>query len=482
MGRRRRQKEPVELTLDRLDAKGVSGPHGTGRLVVRAGAVGATLRVRPGRKQKADRLELISPAPDQVKPACPAFGSCGGCQLQEMPLSRQRSEKAALVGRLVGHPCHDCTGAPQGLGYRNKLELSFAARRYLVDPPTDRETLVGSWLGLHPPGWHSRVVDLQACPLGSPEINTVIAAVRDLHLAPPWDGATRTGWWRHLVLRQGDDGVLVTLVTHPDCPLAAMQAVAEHLDRLDCVSGVRWLVNDGVADVATGQLRGVLAGTDHLSITLPATPGSENGTAGTPIHLPADAFFQVNSAGAAVLFERIADALGLADHPGGTLLDLYCGVGAIGLHLARRVDRVVGIELLDSAVQIARDNAAANDLAGEWHAGAVEDILASTQSELSRRLMDLPAPWRVVVDPPRVGLHPRAAQFLATLDADVLVYVACNPASLGRDRIILEAGGWILTDLWAVDMFPQTRHIEAVGRFVRGVAVRDNALPSPLQA
>ncbi|RME24141.1 MAG: hypothetical protein D6798_11925 [Deltaproteobacteria bacterium] len=91
-------------------------------------------------------------------------------------------------------------------------------------------------------------------------------------------------------------------------------------------------------------------------------------------------------------------------------------------------------------------------------AGPVEAVLPT---------LDLTRPLRVVVDPPRAGLHPKAADFLAGLDADVLVYVACNPASLGRDRAVLEAGGWELTDLWAVDLFPQTRHVEAVGRFRR---------------
>lgn len=460
MGRRRRQKDPVDLTLDRLEAKGVSGAHGEDRLVVRFGAVGATLQVRPTRKGKADRLDLVEPAPDQVAPACPAFGICGGCQLQEMALSRQREEKADLVSRLVGHPCQGCEGSDQAYGYRNKLELSWGARRYLPTPPLDRSELEGSWMGFHPPGWYSRIVDVDGCPLGSAGMNAVIAAVRSQGLAPPWDNAAHTGWWRHLVLREGDDGVLVTLITHPDCPAEQVQQVADHLFGLDAVSGVLWRVNDGVAEVATGELRGVLAGSADLAITVTGSSaregGAREGSASTTMRLPPDAFFQVSTQGAGVLFDRIGAALG--DDAGGTLLDLYCGVGAIGLHLAHRFDHVVGIELLESAIEVARANAAANGLTGQWHAGPVEDVLPT---------LDLPSPLRVVVDPPRVGLHQKAAASLAELDADVLVYVACNPASLGRDRITLQAGGWTLTDLWAVDMFPQTRHVEAVARFVR---------------
>ncbi len=454
MGRRRKQKAPVEVTLDRLEARGVSGLTDDGRRVqVRHGAVGARIEARAGRKGKGQRVGLVQPAPDQVDPACSAFGLCGGCQLQEMPLKRQRAEKADLVGRLVGHPCRGCEGAADAYGYRNKLELSFGARRFLAEATDDRSEIEGSWLGFHPPGWYSRVVDVDGCPLGSAAMNRVIAAVRAQAPAPAWDNATHQGWWRHLVLREGDDGVLVTLVTHGSCPDRAVRRVADAVAALDCVTGVLWRVNDGVAEVATGDLRAVLHGEPTVAITLGRAR----------LELPPDAFFQVNTPGADILVARIGDALRLPGDPdegpaGGTLLDLYCGVGAIGLALASRFDRVVGIELLESAIETARRNADRLGVDGVWQAGPVEALLPQ---------LDLPRPLRVVVDPPRVGLHPKAAQFLSSLDADVLVYVACNPASLGRDRELLAAGGWALADLWAVDLFPQTRHVEAVGRFLR---------------
>lgn len=450
MARHGKERPPVRVRLDRLEAKGLSGADEAGRRhEVRAGAVGQLVLARRGRKGKAEVLELLDPAPDQVPPACPVYGLCGGCQLQDMPLDRQRAEKALLVERLVDHPCRGCEGAAgptaQGAyGYRNKLELSWSPRRFTPAPPQDPAELLGSWLGFHPPGWFSRVVDVPGCPLGSPAMNRAIAAVRALGLGPAWDNDSHSGWWRHLVLREGADGLLVTLVTHSACPEAQVRRASDALAALPEVRGVLWRVNDGVAEVATGELRAVLHGAPDLRIRVGQTT----------LDLPADAFFQVNSAGAAVLFDRIGEALG----QGGTLLDLYCGVGAIGLHLGGRFDRVVGVELLESAVEIARDNARRLGRPGEWFAGPVEEVLPT---------LELPAPRRIVVDPPRVGLHPKAAAFLAGLDAEVLVYVACNPASLGRDRAVLEAGGWRLDDLWAVDLFPQTRHVEAVGRFQR---------------
>ena len=146
---------------------------------------------------------------------------------------------------------------------------------------------------------------------------------------------------------------------------------------------------------------------------------------------------------------------------GGRLLDLYCGAGAIGLFLRDRFDEVIGVELNAAAVEDARQNAALNGVTGgvRFIAGAVEDVVTGAEGGLGA------AGATIIVDPPRAGLHPRAAAWLAGLSAERLVYVACKPASLARDRAILEAGGWRMRQLQAVDLFPQTGHVEAVARF-----------------
>jgi 23S rRNA (uracil1939-C5)-methyltransferase len=143
---------------------------------------------------------------------------------------------------------------------------------------------------------------------------------------------------------------------------------------------------------------------------------------------------------------------------GGTLVDLYCGTGALGLACAARFDRVVGIDVNAASIADARQNAADNGVAAEFFAGEVE-----------RRVQELAIGERpvVIVDPPRVGLHPDALAFVAGLDARVLVYVACRPSSLLRDGLALLAAGWRCTDRWAVDLFPQTGHVEVVSRWVR---------------
>ncbi len=463
MGRkRRRHREPVVVTLDRLEAKHTSGLDADGtRWKVRGAPVGGTVRAQPGRKQTARRLALEVPAPEGVSPRCPAFGTCGGCQLQEMPLGAQRREKSSLLGRLIGieegegATLHPVVGVDQAYGYRNKVELSWGTHRFVPEAELEAvrasgAPMKGTFLGFHPPGWFGRIVPLEGCPLATPAMNFVIERIAGLSLEPAWDTHKHTGTWRHLVIRDAgtleSPKVLVTLVTTSDATLAAVERAAASLTDLSFVTGVVWVVTDRVAEVAKGVVRAVLRGTSTLRFSL----------RGTTLTLPHDGFFQVNTPGAHLLVDTVERALQGAS--GGTLVDLYCGAGALGLALATPFDRVIGIEEFAPSIETARANAQANGVNSEWHAGRVEDVLPT---------LSLDGPLYLVVDPPRAGLHPRAARFLAGLEAESLVYVSCGPASLGRDRQVLEAGGWRLTDVWGVDLFPQTHHTEAVARFVR---------------
>jgi 23S rRNA (uracil1939-C5)-methyltransferase len=441
--RRKTPKAPVTLRIDRLDPKRPSGLDGNGRRVeVRNAPLDATVEAQPGRRGEARLLRVVENAPDAPAPPCPVFGVCGGCQLQATSLERQRRHKQALVERLVGFASHPIEGTAAAYGYRNKLELGFSAHAFHPEhevPPSTGPAL----LGLHPPGWYAKVVPIAGCPLASARMNAVIATVAALGLGPGWDARAHSGHFRHLVIREGA-GLVVTLVTTSTADPSEVARAARAIAGVDGVSGVVHVVKDGVSDVATGELRAVLFGSADVEVEI----------GGVSLSLPYDGFFQVNTPGAALLYARIGEALGA----GGTLLDLYCGNGVIGIVLARAFDRVLGVDLHEPSIVRARANAERNDVRGAWYRGAVEEIFPTLAVE---------RPLKVVVDPPRAGLHPKAVAHLAGLAADTLVYVACNPGSLGRDRPVLEAGGWRMTDLWSVDLFPQTRHVEAIARFVR---------------
>jgi len=471
----RRYLEPHEVEITHLGPKGVGvGEAADGKTIhVRASAPGSRVRVQPfGRKRgvwKGRKLALIRPPPDAEEPPCPAFGQCGGCVFQELSLSRQRDAKntMALVEVARGWGCdegelfegvrvHPLRGVAEGYGYRNKMELSFGNQAYLPEAQHQAgERHEGSFLVFHASGRFDRIVDRDACLLAPPKLASVLEIVRRHALCegapPPWDARQHEGFWRHLRVRFGarTGEVLVGLYCAPtedDSVVATVESLAEDLLQHETagVVGVVWLENPSVGDAAQGTARAVW-GRDHLFERLGAVT----------YRLSLEAFFQTNTLGAEVLYDTIGDAVGEGGH---TLLDLYCGIGSIGLHLASRFDQVLGIEENPDAVRDARVNARENGVNGEGGEGRVEALLD--------RITDGDG-VTLVVDPPRAGLHPKVAQRLAQARGDTLVYVACRPGSLGRDGAVLAAGGWSMTDVWVVDLFPQTGHIEVVARFVR---------------
>jgi 23S rRNA (uracil1939-C5)-methyltransferase len=457
MGRRRRYLPPFDLRIDRLEPKGHgAGEHEGHTVWVRGAPPGSLVRARPFKRKRgviyARRQHLVEPAPDAVQPRCAVFGVCGGCVLQEAPLSGQREAKAALVCRSVGAleavKVHPPLGRADAYAYRNRVELTYGNRRYLSDEEMARgESNQGRYLGFHAPGRFERIGDVGRCELISEGMNALIAVARE-RLAhsrfEAWDTHTHTGFWRHLMLREGQDGDrLVVIFTAPPEDEPAARAELDALAAaMPEVGGVVWYVNDRVADAAVGEQRAVLRGHNWLEERLGALRFT----------LAPQAFFQTNSPGAELLYDTVAQAAG----SGSRLLDLYCGSGSIALWLAGSFHEVIGVELHAPAVADAVENARSNGVGNaRFLQGEVEKVATDLEGEV------------VVVDPPRVGLHPKAAAWLAQLPAQRLVYVACHPPSLGRDRAILEAGGWRLEELWTVDMFPQTGHVEAVARFER---------------
>lgn len=466
------------MEIDRLGRGGTGigvAPDGA-PVTVRGAPPGSRVAVVPiGRRHgvwQARRTALVRPPARRATPPCPAFGTCGGCALQELPLDAQRRAKEAyalaeiaegfgtdaelLRARVEVRPT---TGAPAAYAYRNKIELSFGVRRWLTDAAmAEGVPMAGRFLGFHAPGRFDRVVDLERCDLAGDAMNAVIAVVRAHALAEdapePWDPHRHEGFWRHVLLRESAAAGAIAVVLYTaarDDGYDAVDRLAEALIAAPLpggvrVAGVAHAINHGVADVARGEVRRSWGG-----LVLDERLGD------VVYELSPTSFFQTSTAGARVLYDTVAALLGDGR---GLLVDLYCGVGAIGLYLASRFDRVLGIEENAEAVADARRNAAKNGITtAEFHAGRVEDELAR-----------LPAGGRgvsIVVDPPRAGLHPRVADALAVSRADTLVYVACNPASLGRDGAILERGGWRLVSLAVVDLFPQTGHVEVVGRFER---------------
>lgn len=449
---------PFDCEIVALGPKGQGlGTDPEGRPVrVRGGVPGSRVAVRvTGRKDGfllARVTEVLRPAPGEVAPRCAVFGACGGCSLQRLPLDRQRRLKQELALRDLGdglRPAepvvHAVRGADAAYGYRNKVELGFGVTRWLEEDEVGTVDPAGTFLGFHAPGRFDRVVDARRCELVSEAANGVIAAVRArMPSAPAWDPHLHAGFWRHLLIREHQGRLLVALFTADDTRADLVHRLAEELPAE--VVAFRWYVNRGVADVARGELLWA-RGQDHLVEVL----------LGKRFEVSTTSFFQTNTAGTEVLYATIAELCGT----GGTLLDLYCGSGTIGQTLAHRFDRVVGVEENLEAVEDARRNARHNAVPMEVIGAKVEDRLDEILAAAGA------GSCSIVVDPPRAGLHPRVAAALARVSARELIYVACHPASLGRDGRLLTEGGWRATDVHTVDLFPQAGHVEVVARFVR---------------
>ncbi|MSQ01217.1 MAG: class I SAM-dependent RNA methyltransferase [Myxococcales bacterium] len=487
MAHKRAMRPPVEVEIDGLDADGIgTGLDDQGRRWTIRGAIPGGRVLAGGRPHGGALLgELRAPA-GAVAPQCPQFGTCGGCLYQPLPPASQRHARLAALTTLlaplgVEDPAMRATPG-EGYGYRNRLELSFGVERYrtrdeqaaekveraaAADAPAAAADAPAAatdsppntpprFLGFHGPGRFDRIVDTPACAIAAPELNAVLARVRADVLDSPfpaWNPRTQTGFWRQLGLRGGKSGVLVLVYTALASPEAEVW-LRLHAPRWGA-RGVLWYTTDRVSDAAVGELREVLAGDATLDMSLD----------GVPMTLSPLAFFQVNPAGAEVLLDVIRDALG----PGGLLLDLYCGVGALGLALHRSFEAIAGVDLVAEGIAEARRNAEALGVRADYRAGRAELVLPDllrdhgATATTGRRLA-------VLVDPPRAGLHPDALTLLSGVVADVLVYVACRPTSLLRDGLALLAAGWRCTSWTAVDLFPHTAHVEVVARFVRAPA------------
>jgi len=455
-----------ELKIEKL----TFGGAGIGRLqnyviFVPGTLPGDLVRIRITKRKTAfaeARLLQILVASDLRRPApCPYFEWCGGCTWQNLDYSDQSRFKESIVresieriGRQDDFEFLPLLPSPKNLAYRNKMEFSFADRRWLLpgemdDPAIDRNLA----LGLHAPGTFDRILQIDTCLL-QPEpaneiLQTVFGYVKDNGLQP-YGLRSHQGFLRFLVIRSSSftGEILVNLVTAYN-DIARLQPLAELLtNRFPQISAVVNNINSRPAQIAFGEQEFTLMGQNFIREKLGPFV----------FEISANSFFQTNTAQAEQLFEL---TLSFADpRPDSIVWDLYCGAGAISLFLAGKARFVTGFEVVDEAVADARRNAGK-------HALKNTDFIAG---DLAKTLAGRPDhPDIIVTDPPRSGMHPEViGQILRAAPAKI-VYVSCNPTTMARD-ISLLMPGYRLRRVRPVDMFPQTYHVETVALLERRTA------------
>jgi 23S rRNA (uracil1939-C5)-methyltransferase len=464
--------ELVDLQIEKFADRGKSLAHIDGYVVFVPGSVpGDRVRVRVTRRRRGyaeGRVEeLLEPSPLRVTPRCEYFGTCGGCTWQHIGYETQVASKWESVRDAFVHTGGfdlDAEGiellpaipADRPFFYRNKMEFSFGAQRWVTDEEIasgvdlDR----GFALGMHVPGRFDRVIDLQVCYLQSELSVAIVNATRDIARErgwEPWDVRTVTGYLRHLVIRtpRHTDDVMVNLVTNGYDEDRIGEYAAFLQSRFPEVTTLVNTVNTGVAQVAFGEEARVVYGPglvrDRIGrFTFEIGPGS---------------FFQTNTEQAEKLYSVALEFAEL--RPDDLVYDLYSGVGSISLFLAEHARHVVGIELIEEAVVAARRNAELNGVSNATF--VVGDMLEVFGEEL---LDEHGVPDVLVVDPPRSGMHPKVVERIAELGPERLVYVSCNLQTQARDVAMLR-DAYRVEVVQPVDLFPQTFHIESVARLRR---------------
>jgi 23S rRNA (uracil1939-C5)-methyltransferase len=448
--------QELELTIDSL----AFGGNGVARLngfvvFVRRGLPGDTVRARVTKVQRrhAEALatEVLQPGPQRVEAPCAHYPACGGCRFQDLAYEAQAASKEGQVadalrriGGIAEPPLEPILPAEEVFHYRNKLEYSFTQ---LEDGPT---------LGFHKAGRWDEVLEIERCWLTTDLGNAIRNAVREWARGDrlvAYDQSEHAGYLRHLVVREGRNTgqVLVQLVTGPGEKFDTGGFV-DVLRAFPEVRSIHWSVNDSPAEVTNLPTR-LLWGDEAI----------EEELCGVRVRVRPNAFLQTNTRMAEHLYELAREFASLTGEE--TVYDLYCGIGTIGLLLARDALTVWGIEVSEESVACALENAELNGIGNAaFFAGNVGQALA----ELHERSGD---PDVVVVDPPRAGLAGKALKRLGEVGAPRIVYVSCNPTTLAGDaKRLREDYGYELLRAKPVDMFPHTPHVETVALLERDTA------------
>lgn len=436
-------------------------------------------------KAEGSLLEVLERSPLEVRcGACRSYGNCGGCSYQSLPYSAQLDMKKNQVKRLVDSVCTDyqfegILGSPVEWGYRNKMEFSFGDE-YKGGPLA---------LGLHKKGSFHDILTVDDCAIVDRDYNQILRCVLDYFMElglPYYHKLTHRGYLRHLLVRKAvkTGEILINIITTSQVEELQLEQRAlnrsdhtygiemQHPQNVECgqkemsveeiwttlvgkllelplegtISGILHTVNDSLADVVKSDRTKLLYGHDYIYEEL----------LGLRFKITTFSFFQTNSLGAEVLYSKVREYVGETRNK--NIFDLYSGTGTIAQLLAPVAGKITGVEIVEEAVEAAKENAALNGLTNcEFIAGDVLKVIDELRDK----------PDIIVLDPPRDGIHPKALDKIIDFGVERMIYVSCKPTSLIRDLEVLQARGYKVEKVCAVDMFPQTVHVETVALISR---------------
>ncbi|MCR4611431.1 MAG: 23S rRNA (uracil(1939)-C(5))-methyltransferase RlmD [Lachnospiraceae bacterium] len=410
-------------------------------------------------KKRSDRMQgnllsVFKRADSEIVPDyCKHFGICGGCTYQSLGYDTQIDIKTKQIRDLftpvIGEKCFDevfegIKRSPYQYAYRNKMEFSFGDE--LKDGPLT--------LGMHKRGSFYDVVTVSDCRIIDKDYKLILESTLEYFTklgVSHFHKVQHSGYLRHMLVRKAvkTGEILVCLVTSSDYDskfekkmLADWSSIIEGLDFNGKLVGILHTTNDAVGDAVKDEGTEILFGRNYiteelLGLTFQITPFS---------------FFQTNSLGAEVLYETAREFIGDGVNKDTCLFDLYSGTGTIAQVMSPAVSKVIGVEIVEEAVEAAKENAKINGLDNcEFIAGDVLKVLENVEDK----------PDYIILDPPREGIMPKALDKIIDYGVDSLIYISCKPTSLARDlEVLLKT--YKIKRMACVDMFPGTGHVETV--------------------
>ena len=447
-----------------------------GTVTVKGVLPGEKIEARVTKKHGQGRAEaaltrVLEKSPIECEPPCADFGRCGGCTFMNLPYEETLKLKASMVKKLLDSACQNASGwgltggpdfggirpSPEPFEYRNKMEFTFG------DEYKDGPLSVGQ----HRKGGFYDILTVENCRIVDADFRAVLTATRDFYAPYYAEGKIsyyhrmrHEGYLRHLLIRKAakTGEILIDIVTstqeeHEDLLHAWAQKLLS-LPLSGTIRGILHTKNDSPADAVKNEGTEILFGKEEFTEEL----------LGLSFRITPFSFFQTNSRGAEVLYRTVKEYLqGLmvsADGSSGkpVVFDLYTGTGTIAQLVAPAAKKVIGVEIVEEAVEAARENAERNGLTNcEFIAG---DVLKKID-EIEER------PDVIILDPPRDGIHPKALPKILAYKVPYILYISCKPTSLSRDIAGFASSGYRPLKAVCVDMFPWTSSVETVCLFSR---------------
>ena len=446
----------LTLRIERLSSDGSGVAHSAdGEAVFVPGtAPGDEARVRIvkdcGRYAFGILDELLTPSPDRIPVDCPVAGPCGGCSLRHLDYAaelRAKQESVLDAFRRIGGlevPVLDILPSPDADRYRNKVQFPVGIDKNGVP-------CIGFYAGRT-----HRIVPCPDCKLQPSvlnEIGNALCAFFAQQGIRPYDEQSGKGLVRHIFLRRGAHSgqIMVCLVcTRAKLPHAEQLCTALR-GQFPAISTILLNVNAKNTNVILGSENHILYGPGYIEDTL----------CGVPVRLGPLSFYQVNTLAAERLYGVAAQYAQLT--PDDTLLDLYCGMGTIGLSMAEQCRELIGVEIVPEAIESAKANAARM---GEAVAAKSRFFCADAGQAATQLAAEGLHPDIVMLDPPRKGCDEATLSAVVRMAPRRVVYVSCNPATAARDAAWLEKNGYHTEKVQPVDLFPRTKHVECVVKMV----------------